>query len=346
MTLTFNIIYTPGTVHFLSPFVDSLLRHSDCMFRLVSNGCLLPEQKILQHVCQADSRLEYFRYPSTTMVDHGRVLNHLHSMTTDPFFCFMDSDILATDQFPGSFQREIDKGRSVFSAPPIWMTPAQGILSDTFQTISGVHHSMQSGVCLGSSYFAIYHNDSLKKCIQESGVGFQTYTDSEIPVAVKKTLKSHGWLKSGGYDTAKVLNLLLTANGHDLHYAENDSMLHIGGFSFLSGSSDAELNSAQAFSQPLGRVLAFARNVNRRRAALRELGCLSRREKRAIVKRRLEQRDPVRRYFRSLLISLACGKSLPSLPHIGVKEIDAKLRTATELITKTTTDSEKVRAAG
>ncbi len=273
------------------------------------------------------------------MVDHGEVLNHLHALTTGPYFCFLDSDIIATNQFPGGLQSDDLNGRCVFSAPPIWMTRTQGILPDDFQTVSGVHHSTDSGVCLGSTYFAIYHNESLKNCMQQTGIGFQTYTDSEIPASVKNTLKSHGWLKSGGYDTAKVLNLLLNANGHDLHYFENDSLVHIGGFSFLSGASDLDQHGAQAFSRPLNRLLAVARKMRRRRATWQELGCLPRREKRAIVQRRLNQRDPVRRYFRSLLIAIACGNPLPNVPHIGVKEIDEKLLIATEVIKQTTADS-------
>lgn len=335
MTLTFNIIYTPGTVPFLSPLISTLLQHCDYNFRLVANGCLLPEQKWLQHLCAKNLRLDYLRYPSSTMVDHGEVLNHLQAMTTDPYFCFMDSDICATDRLHDDVQRDMLNGRSVFSASPIWMTFDQGVLPDDFQMISGVHHSTESGVCLGSTYFAIYHNDSVTACRQETGIGFQTYNTSEIPALAKRRLEAHGWLKSGGYDTAKVLNLLLNANGHDLHYSDNDSIVHIGGFSFLSGATESRTRIARSFPRPIRRLLTTAQNISHRRAAWRDLGSLARHEKQAIVNRRLKQRDPVRRYFRELLTAIACGHQRPEAPSIGIKEIDDRIAGATELIVKT-----------
>ena len=66
--LQFNVIYTPGTVRYLTPFIASLLRWSDCRYRLVANGCSDDEVKLLSAVADLDDRLELLVMPEKRMV--------------------------------------------------------------------------------------------------------------------------------------------------------------------------------------------------------------------------------------------------------------------------------------
>lgn len=334
MPLTFNIVYTPGTVAYLIPFLASLLRWSDCRFRLVSNGCLLPERRLLQQVSAADERLSCYTMPTNGMADHGTVLNYLQAMTTDRYFCFMDSDLFATGDFLSELMPLLRGRAAVFSGAPAWMTFAQGILPSHFVTVSGVHHQTDRGTCLGSSYFAIYDNRALTDCLQATGIGFQTCRWGELPGQIRQSFASLGWQKQG-FDTGKVLNLLLQLRGQDLQYADSERLRHIGGFSFLSQDNSNLRGWKQRLSErlvnsPLGPLTEQVRQRWRTHLALRNAEGLSLEEYLAIRQRRVGQRDPTRHYFRQLLRALAVGQPWPDLPVTGVAEVDSRIALLTE----------------
>ena len=336
MSLTFNIVYTPGTVAYLSFFVHSLLKWSNCRFRLVSNGCLLPERRLLQQLCRQQDRLEYFTVPTNGMADHGTVLNYLQTMTTEDYFCFMDSDLFATGNFVGEFLPYLDDNVAVFSGTPVWMTFAQGILPAAFQTVSGVHHQTDDGICLGSTYFAIYDNRVLTDCMQSTGIGFQSYQWAEVPREFQQTFTASG-LQKQNYDTAKVLNLVLQQQGRALRYTESARLCHIGGFSFLRKPEPAsESLKSRAMSQllrsPIHNAISTLQKKWRSKMAWRDIDGMSESERQALIVQRLNQRDPTRRYFRDLLTALIARQPLPDRPTIGNTQLDAGIATATENI--------------
>ena len=115
MGFEFNIIFTPGTVKYLSLFLWSLLKWSDCSFRLVSNGCLPPERRYLKKLSRQNPRLEFWAIPTQNSKPHGLALNYLHAMTHSKHFCFMDSDIFATGDFIGPLARHQDQYAGIFS---------------------------------------------------------------------------------------------------------------------------------------------------------------------------------------------------------------------------------------
>ncbi|NRD89679.1 hypothetical protein C8024_09775 [Sphingopyxis sp. BSNA05] len=97
--ITFNIIYTPGTVIHLLPFVQSLLRQSAARFRLVDNGCMMPERRILENFVKTHERLELWQMSGDGCRPHGEVLDALFALETPGPFAFMDSDIVASGPF-------------------------------------------------------------------------------------------------------------------------------------------------------------------------------------------------------------------------------------------------------
>jgi len=119
-SITFHIIYLPGTVQQLRFLVQSLLKWSaQCVFRLVTNGCSATEVRSLQALCTRDSRLTTAVLPTTKPMLHGEALNYLQAQTQDDYFCFMDSDIYAVDSFMPAFRPRLAQYSGIFSGIPI-----------------------------------------------------------------------------------------------------------------------------------------------------------------------------------------------------------------------------------
>ncbi len=336
MTLQFNIVYTPGTVKYLSLFVHSLLKWSDCSYRLVSNGCLPAERRFLERMSRQSPRLEYWAIPTKHSVPHGQALNYLQGMCRSDYFCFMDSDIFATGEFLSQLAPYDHQYAGVFSATPVWLHAHDAVLPETFQIMSGLHTRTDHGVCLGSTYFAIYYNQTLSSLIQATGVGFEEYSWDEVPAQYQDQLTRMGLAKRA-YDTGKLLNLLLIAHGEQLNFVNSPALCHIGGTSFVAlYDAMPETWKARLVSrlihtglQPLLRPILERR---RSRAAYRAYRTLSPAEYRAIVSQRQRQRDPTRRYFFKLLGALFDDEPLPEVPSIGDVEIEARIELATREI--------------
>lgn len=330
MPFTFHIIYTPGTFPRLGFFVESLLQHSDCHFRLVANGCSLPERQLMRHYCMRSERLSFAVLPTVGMAEHGVALNYLQAVCRDPYFCFMDSDVLATGPFIADFHKSLSEHAAVFSGAPIWATQADRILPDDFRIVSGIHHETHGGKCLGSSYFAIYENQLVSELIRETGVGFQACYWHQVCPSVRSRLEEIGCRKDG-YDTGRVLNLLQQCYGKRMTYQDSDALCHIGGYSFVRSSEPAATDNPML--RIMGRLSAGLdhrfRQGYRRFQARRSLKELSAAERRAIVSRRHGRRDPVRQFFYRLLQALLTGQPMPERPVTGNSEVDRKIKWAT-----------------
>jgi len=257
MQLTFNIVYIPGSVRYLRLFALSLLNSADCSFRLISNGCGPDEARLLRDFCGCSPRMEFLALPYGGMVSHGRALSCLQSQERSAYFCFMDSDILATGQFLNEFVPCVDQYAGVFSCPPVWCTAEDQVLSPTFQRMAGRYNWTESGVCLGSSYFAIYDNRVLTSLFRSTGIDFRRYLWDELSLAQCSELAGMG-LKMDLYDTGKVVNLLLLCRGHELVFKESPTLKHVGGISLeiFSGSGSWLRRYGAAFigSLPHGRL--------------------------------------------------------------------------------------------
>ena len=94
-----NVIYTPGAVRYMAFFALSLLEHSDCQVRLVSNGCDAAERRLLAQLADSQVDMSYHEIPCPQMLAHHDALKHLHALSDGDFFCFVDSDLLATGPF-------------------------------------------------------------------------------------------------------------------------------------------------------------------------------------------------------------------------------------------------------
>ena len=240
MVLTFNIIFTAGTVFELRAFAWSVAAASDARLRLVANGLDETEEGQLRAFCETDPRLTFHRHPTRKMAEHGDVLNALLEFDDGEYFAFLDSDIFAVGDFVTPALEALGDGAAVFSGVPVWATPSDQVAPSTARRYGGPQNRVAGGACLGTSYFAIYRRDVLDRCRAAHGVGMEKTKDAaRLPAEVRAAIDRVGALVDG-YETAKALNLLLDAEGHRLVVTPLDGLRHVGGLSLLAKKAAAD----------------------------------------------------------------------------------------------------------
>ncbi|MDX1685802.1 MAG: glycosyltransferase family A protein [Saprospiraceae bacterium] len=227
--MTFNIIYTPHTVDKLYLFTLSLMDQSSFRFRLVVNGCEDGETRFLERFAeQYPERLSVLRYPSEGMRPHYEVLDYLQGNESEPFFAFMDSDILALGNWTDLLQEELHGADALFSGRPVWSPTARR--PPVRKKAAGRFMVDTDGFCLGGTYFAVYNNDILNRVRERFGVGFENRWWKELPESISKILKDLG-RRFERYDNGKVINILMQSLGHRCGYTEDLRLCHFGGMS-------------------------------------------------------------------------------------------------------------------
>lgn len=326
--LQFHIIYTPGTVRGLLPFVDTLLRWSACAYCLVGNGCDDAETRLLRDRCAGEPRLTWRALPWPRKVEHGQALNWLFTASDQPYFCFMDSDILATGDFMAELRPALSGAAGLFSAWPITIKAAERILPDDCRFIGGRHSHTAAGLCLGGSYFAIYERAALARALAAAPDGFNRGYWAQLPWGTRRFLQGIGQERLF-YDTGRVLNLYLQHQGGELRVQECAALLHLGSYSIYAGG-----RAAQRIPPPwLKLARAAARRVRDR---------LTGQAYRTAVLRQVAQ-DPVQRvvdgrrawlagYFAGVAGALAAGAALPDPCVVQDAEIDANVRRVTTIL--------------
>lgn len=329
--LQFHIIYTPGTVSSLLPFVDTLVRWSKCSYCLVSNGCSDEEVSLLSAVCAGEPRLTWRRLPFGSKVEHGQALNHLFAASDQPYFCFMDSDILATGDFMAELHPAMSGAAGLFSAWPITIKAEERILPDSGCFIGGRHSHTADGRCLGGSYFAIYERAALARALSAAPDGFNRGYWALLPRQTRRFLRGIGQERLF-YDTGRVLNLYLQSQGGDLRVQDTTALLHLGSYSIYTGSG------APRRTPPLWLKLARA-------AARRVREQFNGQAYRAAVLRRVAQ-DPIQRvvdqrrarlagYFTRWTAALAAGAALPEQVDLQDAEINGYVKRAMGILAMT-----------
>ena len=323
MTLKFNIVYIPGAARYQSLFTLSLLKWSDCSFRLVANGCSPEEVHWLQRLCSRSSRLEFLALPFEGIVEHGQALSYVQRLERSDRFCFMDSDILAISNFSKEFSQYLNRYTGLFSCLPICFKDEEKTLPESYPGIFGRHHITEGGICLGGTYFAIYDNQVLTQVIQSTGVDFTRHWWSDIPEQYRDSLTRMG-LRREWYDTGKVLNLLLIAQGERLIFRETSALQHIGGISVICMASQKPHTHRPMtgrlgwlWKKLTGRPGSGVRATLKRRTRgfpVTEAGRMITRRKRIFA-----------HYFAQLLQALFEDRPLPVRPTIGENEIEQRI---------------------
>ena len=327
MELKFNIIYTTGTVTYLRLFAFSLLKWSDCSFRLVANGCSPEEKRLLKEFCRGNPRLEFLAIPNKTMMRHGQALSYLQKLERSETFCFMDSDILVTGDFMNEFTPYLGQYTGIFSGSPLWCLDEEQILLEIGSRVaSGWQNRTDTGLCLGSSYFAIYDNRILTQFIQSTGIDFRIYRWQDIPVQWHSRIAELG-LKKLGYDTGKVLNILLLAQGERLCFVESSTIQHIGGISTYAADESGSLH--KRFFRKFNRSAKLAYRRAKRKCKNRIMQVaetqVPKTQNIGLIARRWK---PTGRYFTQVLQALFEDRSLPAKTDIDESEIEERIELA------------------
>ncbi|MEI9849740.1 MAG: hypothetical protein WDN24_01480 [Sphingomonas sp.] len=291
----FNIVYTPGTVGYLLPFAHSLLQHSDARFRLVDNGCLPAERRLIEALVRRHDRLLSWTVPGAGCRPHGEVLDMLRTLPAPGPFCFLDSDIVASGPFLDPLRDSLASAPAVFSGAPLWLTEGDGVFRAGMRSLTGEYLWDAQGRSLGVTYVAAYDPARLAEATTRHGVGFGEYRWDALPAPVRDVLDRRG-RRAEIYDTGKAINGLL--DGEGVH-VPLPNLHHIGGFSFPARDGALVAGAARRMPLPpfVHRLLAA---WSYRRFGGREEAALLRR-------RRIGLRDPVRRYFWTLVHALARG---------------------------------------
>jgi len=233
--LTFHIVYVPGSVRHLLPFVSSLLHWSAYHYRLVANGCSPAEIELLQAYSHTHHRLEFAQIPTTRPLAHHDALNYLQAENREAFFCFMDSDILATGPFMDIIPSCLATHVGLFAGAPLWCRPSDQVFHPEMDVICGEHDRTASGLPLGGTFFAVYNQRVLTDYIRNSGFGFELRSWSHVPATLQPWCAARGLAGPRHFfDTGKVLNLGLLQVGHSLALFESPQLCHLGGLSFIA----------------------------------------------------------------------------------------------------------------
>jgi hypothetical protein len=312
MELKFNIAYVPGTVRYLGLLVFSLLKWSDCSFRLVANACSSQEVRLLGELCHKRTRLELLTAPSKMVMPYGQLLNYLHSLEHSDYFCFLDSDILATGDFVSEMLPYLDRYAAVFSASPIWCAEEPPIVPADSARIPGGLSKTSDGLCIGNTCFAIYDNRVLIPFLQTTDVTFQLYQWPDIPGPYQSQLLSMG-LKKRAYDNGRVLNILLAARGNRLVFVDSPSLQHIGSFS-----------GAIAKRKRRGLAKRVRRSIRSRQ---RQSG--KARDRLTPIRAKRAYKVPTALYFHELLQSLFERAPLPPIPELGNADLEGRIESVT-----------------
>ena len=325
--LTFNIVYTPGTVRYLQLFVFSLLKWLDCSFRLVANGCPAEEARLLRELCRSISRLEFLALPVTKHISHGKALNYLQDLEHSDTFCFMDSDIMATGTFLSESVPLLDRCAGVFSGSPVFCRDDERVMTDGFPKVIGLFNRTEEGLCLGGTYLAMYDNKVLTRVRQSLSVGFERYDWADVPSQCQSWLAEAGFKKTW-YDTGKLLNLMLHSQGERLEFIESPSLQHITGMSWFALREIKErrkLSARRSVAWRIRRGLRRLMVAMDRKAPEVQNGVTVDAEVMMRESGRQAKRHAASRYFSELLTYLSENRPLPAVPDLNDPEIEEKI---------------------
>jgi len=337
--LQFNIIFTPYTVEYLSPFIHSLLKWSDCRYRIVSNGCGPEEQSQLEDLCTRDARLDYLVLSEDEMLQHGVALNWLLERTDSPWFCFMDSDILATGPYMETIAKYM-KNYDVFSSGyPLWHAPEDITLPKHFRRLHGIHFDTSDGKRLGGTYFAVYDKTVLTGAMEKLDVDFQIYRWEQVSPRHQRTLREIG-LDKLEYDTGMLLMSLMYAYGTKFAAEDIKEICHLGGFSSRAEDEAAFYYRGQAdriavklFNGALAAPLLYLADCwyayNRPSPGVtpEESKSLPLNERR-LIEARIRKRRNTARYFKAQMQSLLADTPAPPVPPLGYAPAEQRIAEA------------------
>lgn len=228
--LVFNLVWTGTVFDQLQLFTSSVLANSGARLRFLANQCPPEQLDAMERFADASRGrvVEVVDASPRVMARHGDVLDLVRRTRDDgEFFCFLDPDICARGPFLAPFVDALGEVAAVTAGRELWSD--HSVRPADHPGVNGEYFFDQDGFTFGSPHFAVYRRAELDDTADRWGVGFSS-AGNDVPAETRARLAEVGrdyWI----YDTAKIVNILLQGDGHELRHQEHPDLIHIGGVS-------------------------------------------------------------------------------------------------------------------
>lgn len=228
--LVFNIVWTGTVFTYLRRFVASQIARSRARFRFVANGCPGEQIELLERfAARHPDRVVEVLDVSSEMIAHGVALDRVRAQRDDGhWFCLIDPDIKANAPFVSPFADLLADGyAAVTSGKEVWSD--DNLIPVDHPGVAGEFFFDRKGFVFGSPHLALYDRAALDDTTARWGVGLGS-AGPDLTEAAKARMAAMGH-EYIVYDTAKIVNALLQADGHRLVHRDLPQLIHIGGLS-------------------------------------------------------------------------------------------------------------------
>lgn len=232
--VVFNLVWTGVVFEQLALFTESVLAHSGARMRFIGNACPPEQLALMERFAEAHPGrvVEVVDVSPTVMLRHGDCLDQILRTRDDgELFGLADPDIFVRGPFLPTFVDLLAGHDAVTSGRELWSR--SNVIPEGHAGVNGEYFFDRDGYVFGSPHFAIYKRSALDETVERWGVGFSS-AGNDLSDAARDRIAEVGrtfWI----YDTGKIVNILLQADGGSLVHQEHPDLIHIGGVShFIS----------------------------------------------------------------------------------------------------------------
>ncbi len=323
--LTFNVVFTTGTVRRLLPLTLSLLGDEGVRLRLVGNGSNDEDRDLLERAAEGEQRLETLVLGGERPLEHGVALNELFDRFEEERFAIVDSDVLADGPFLADIWPPGAAGAAAFSATPVWATDDEATVQPGSIYLAGRQRVLVDGTPVGNSYLAIYDRAALEPVRRWAPRGFAAHDRWMLDRDTQRALRARGW-RFRVFDTTRLLNLGLMLSDHRIESRDSAHLHHIGGVSaatFEWPGEDARWLAARA-----GEILRSdqPRRLQRVADGLVLRAYQARNRRRGWHRRMNDRRRLITGYLAQAMTALEQGREPPQPPPTDQPDIDRRVR--------------------
>lgn len=312
--VVFNVVWTGTTFSYLRWFVASQMVHSDARFRFIANHCPLDQVVEMERfAARHPSRIvDVVVASEDRMIRHGDCLDLVLDRWDDgELFALVDPDICASGPFVSRMLHLLGDAGVLTSGSEIWTD--SNVLPEGQLGVSGEYFFDRDGYTFGSPHLALYRRSVIDEARGRWGIGFSTAAVADLSEPARQRLAEidRPFLI---YDTGKLLNMFIQADGSQLVHHELDEATHIGGLAHHLHPSGYTTDESGETVPDWALWPGMA------------------------------QRHEVTRYTTEVLRALVDGRTPPAAPSGVDKSMAAKLVRVRELLTTMVADSRDVVA--
>jgi hypothetical protein len=240
----FNVVWTGTVFTYLRLFVASQLDHTGARYRFVANGCPPDQIDAMEAFAARHPQVVEVLDVSPEMVAHGVALDRVRAIRDDgEYFCLIDPDIKAKTPFVAEFSALLADGYgAVTSGKEVWSD--DNLVPVDHPGVAGEFFYDRKGFVFGSPHLALYERAALDETTERWGVGLGSAgPDLSDAATARMAEMGHEYLV---YDTGKIVNALLQADGTRLVHRDLPQLIHIGGLShYLSPAEYITLDDGE-----------------------------------------------------------------------------------------------------